>query len=106
MNGVVTRPAIARLPPFDRTPPPAPHRPRPPPPPPAVALLLTLAAAQPVIASGVSKKGRSDADVYFVFDVSRSMAARTSPSAPTRLERARRDGEDLRGMLPSIAIGI
>lgn len=72
----------------------------------AVALLLTLAAAQPVIASGVSKKGRADADVYFVFDVSRSMAAHTSPSAPTRLERARRDGEALRGMLPSIAIGI
>jgi hypothetical protein len=72
----------------------------------AVAVLLTLAAAQPVIASGVSKKGRADADVYFVFDVSRSMAARTSPSAPTRLERARRDGEDLRGLLPSIAIGI
>jgi hypothetical protein len=72
----------------------------------AVALLLTLAAAQPVIASSVSKKGRADADVYFVFDVSRSMAARTSASAPTRLERARHDGEALRGMLPDIAIGI
>jgi hypothetical protein len=71
-----------------------------------VALLLMLAAAQPVIASTVSKKGRADADVYFVFDVSRSMAARTSASAPTRLERARRDGEALRGMLPNVAIGI
>ena len=71
-----------------------------------VALLLMLAAAQPVIASSVSKKGRADADVYVVFDVSRSMAARTSASAPTRLERARRDGEALRGMLPNIAIGI
>jgi hypothetical protein len=72
----------------------------------AVALLLTLAAAQPVIASSVSKQGRSDADVYFVCDVSRSMAARTSASAPTRLERARHDGEALRGMLPNFAIGI
>jgi hypothetical protein len=72
----------------------------------AVALLLTLAAMQPVVASSVSKQGRADADVYFVFDVSRSMAARTSPSAPTRLERARRDAEALRGMLPSIAIGV
>ena len=71
-----------------------------------VALLLTLAAMQPVVASSVSKQGRADADVYFVFDVSRSMAARTSASAPTRLERARRDGEALRGMLPNIAIGI
>ncbi len=72
----------------------------------AVALLLTLAAMQPVVASSASKKGRADADVYFVFDVSRSMAARTSASAPTRLERARRDGEALRGMLPNIAIGV
>lgn len=71
-----------------------------------VALLLTLAAMQPVVASSVSKQGRADADVYFVFDVSRSMAARTSASAQTRLERAKRDSEALRGMLPNVAIGI
>ncbi len=71
-----------------------------------VGLLLTFAAMQPVVASSVSKKGRADADVYFVFDVSRSMAARTSASAPTRLERARRDGEALRGLLPNVAIGV
>jgi hypothetical protein len=71
-----------------------------------MCLLLTLAAAQPVVASSVSKKGRADADVYFVFDVSRSMAARPSASAPTRLQRARRDGEALRGLLPDVAIGV
>jgi hypothetical protein len=72
----------------------------------AITLLLTLAAAQPVVASTTSKQGRADVDVFFVFDVSRSMGARASASAPTRLERARRDAEALRGLLPEIAIGV
>jgi hypothetical protein len=72
----------------------------------ALCLLLTLAATQPVIASATTKKGRADTDVYFVFDVSRSMSARASASAPMRLARARRDGETLRGLLPDLAIGV
>jgi hypothetical protein len=72
----------------------------------AIAALLALAAAQPVVASTTSKAGRADVDLFFVFDVSRSMAARESRSAPTRLQRARRDAETLRGRLPDIAVGV
>jgi hypothetical protein len=34
------------------------------------------------------------------------MSARASASAPMRLERARRDGKTLRGLLPELAIGV
>lgn len=71
-----------------------------------IAALLALAAAQPVVASETNKAGRADVDLFFVFDVSRSMAARDSRSAPTRLQRARRDAENLRGRLPDIAAGV
>jgi hypothetical protein len=71
-----------------------------------ITALLALAAAQPVVASTKKKQGRADVDAFFVFDVSRSMAARASASGPTRLQRARRDAEALRGRLPNIAIGV
>ena len=61
---------------------------------------LMEAGYVPVIASTRTTKGRADAHVYFVFDVSRSMSARASASGPTRLDRARRDGEALRSLLP------
>ena len=72
----------------------------------AMTALLALAAAQPVIASTTNKQGRADVDVFFVFDVSRSMAARESASEPTRLRRARHDAQTLRGLLPDVAVGV
>ena len=71
-----------------------------------IAVLLALAAAQPVVASEQEKNGRSDAELYVIFDVSHSMAAADSPHSPTRLERARRDAKSLRARLPGVAIGI
>jgi VWA domain-containing protein len=72
----------------------------------AMSALLALAAAQPVVASTKNKGGRADVDVFFVLDVSRSMAARESASAATRLERAKRDAVALRGLLPHVAVGV
>jgi hypothetical protein len=69
------------------------------------AALLALAAAQPVAATHSTEKGRADAEAFFVFDTSRSMAART-PRTPTRLDRARADAKELRGLLADVPVGV
>jgi von Willebrand factor type A domain len=71
-----------------------------------VAGLLGVAAAQPVISGTRVRVGRSDAQVYILFDVSRSMLARTSANAPTRLARAKRLARRLRHEIPDVAVGI
>jgi hypothetical protein len=75
----------------------------------AIVLALVLAgvaAAQPVIQHGVPRRARTDAAVYAVFDISRSMAAAQAPHAPDRLARARRFAEALRGRLSSVPVGV
>jgi hypothetical protein len=72
----------------------------------ALVLLLALAAAQPVVAKRTTEKGRADAEAFFVFDTSRSMAASAGPGAPTRLDRARTDAKALRARLPSLPTGV
>ena len=72
---------------------------------PALSLLLGLAAAQPVLATHSALPGRNDAAVFFVFDVSRSMSART-PGSPTRLDQARREAKQLRAELPGLPVGV
>jgi hypothetical protein len=67
--------------------------------------VLALALAQPVIGSHTTTKGRADAEAFFVFDVSRSMSARTATS-PTRFEQARRDAKELRARLGNLPVGI
>jgi hypothetical protein len=52
-------------------------------------VLLGLAAAQPVLLSTQTRRVRTHSQVLFVVDVSRSMLASATPSAPTRLQRAR-----------------
>lgn len=71
----------------------------------ALAIILGLAAAQPVLATHSALKGRADASAFFVFDISRSMGARTLGS-PTRLERARRDAKALRARLQGLPVGV
>ncbi len=70
-----------------------------------LSVLLGLAAAQPVVATRSTLDGRNDAAAFFVFDVSRSMAARTATS-PTRLDRARADAKELRAELPGLPVGV
>jgi hypothetical protein len=67
--------------------------------------VLALALAQPVVANHTTRKGRADAEAFFVFDVSRSMGARTADS-PTRFDQARRDAKELRARLGNLPVGI
>jgi hypothetical protein len=71
-----------------------------------VAAFLGIAAAQPVISGTRTHVGRSDAQVYVVFDVSRSMLARESATAPDRLDRAKRLAVELRRAIPDVPVGI
>lgn len=72
----------------------------------AAALLLGLAAAQPVLERNASRVVRSDAEAYVVFDVSRSMLARSDPDGRTRLARAKAAAERLRAAMPTIPVGV
>jgi hypothetical protein len=71
-----------------------------------VAAFLGIAAAQPVISGTRSHTGRSDAQVYVLFDVSRSMLARSSAGAPDRLQRAKRLALKLRHDIPDVPFGV
>src|SRR5438045_1966958 len=53
-------------------------------------LLLGLAAARPVVRESRSLYLRTDAEAIFAIDISRSMLAAPSPTAPDRLVRAKR----------------
>ena len=71
-----------------------------------VAAFLGIAAAQPVISGTRSHTGRSDAQVYVLFDVSRSMLARSSAGAPDRLQRAKQLALRLRHGVPDVPFGV
>ena len=72
----------------------------------AVPALLAVAAAQPVLRTHGTSRTRVDADVYFVFDVSRSMLAAPGPAGRTRLERAKSFALALRAALPDVPAGV
>jgi len=72
----------------------------------AVAALFGVAAAQPVAERKTTLHVRTDAEVYMVLDVSRSMLARTSPSSPSRLARAKVAARKLRASLVTIPVGV
>ncbi len=72
----------------------------------AVPLLLGLAATQPVLSSTTSGRVRTDAQAFFVIDVSRSMKAAKGPRAPTRFARAVQDAIALRAAIPTVPAGI
>lgn len=72
----------------------------------AFAALVTLAAAQPLLARTEATFVRGDAEVYLVFDTSRSMLAAPSARDENRFERARDQAERLRDELADIPVGI
>jgi hypothetical protein len=72
----------------------------------ALTVFLSLAAAQPVLATQQKTSGRADAEVYFVFDISRSMGARSGPKAPTRLDRAKDVAKEIRAGLGGVPAGV
>jgi hypothetical protein len=72
----------------------------------AVVALLTLAAAQPALTRDRHLRARDDAQVLFVLDTSRSMAASARPGSPTRLDRAAAAAARLRRAVPTVAAGV
>jgi hypothetical protein len=68
--------------------------------------LISVAAAQPVVSSIDTSKGRADAEVVMVVDITRSMLAQSGRSGATRLERARALAKDMRLRLPDVKVGI
>jgi von Willebrand factor type A domain len=71
-----------------------------------VPALVALAAMQPVVELGRERAEREDAELYVVFDTSRSMLASNAPDAPTRLERAEELALQLRRRIPLVRVGI
>ncbi len=72
----------------------------------AACVLVGLAAAQPAWRSTERHRARTASQVFFVVDVSRSMAAAESLSAPTRLARARSVVTRLRAAVPTVPAGL
>jgi hypothetical protein len=72
----------------------------------AVVALLALTAAQPALTRDRDVRTRRDAQVLFVVDVSRSMAASAGPRTPTRLDRAAAAAARLRGEVPTVGAGV
>jgi hypothetical protein len=72
----------------------------------AAFALLAIAAAQPALAHDTELRVRTDAQVLFVLDTSRSMAAAVTPVAPARLERAETAAAALRASIPNVEAGI
>ena len=70
------------------------------------AALLGLAAAQPILERTSDRELRTDAEVFVVVDVSRSMLAQAGLGSPTRLERARSVAGIVRGQLPYAKVGL
>jgi hypothetical protein len=67
--------------------------------------LLAAAAARPAVRTGSAERVRTDAQVYLVLDVSRSMQARR-PRGATRFERERRAAERIAAALGDIRVGV
>ena len=72
----------------------------------AGVVLLGLAAAQPALTRTSSPRVRRDVQALFVLDTSRSMAASSSPTAPTRLDRAAAAAVRLRAAIPQVESGV
>jgi hypothetical protein len=72
----------------------------------AAFVLVGLAAAQPALSHDAARRVRKDAQVLFVLDTSRSMAAAPGPSARTRLERAEAAATALRAAVPDVESGV
>jgi hypothetical protein len=72
----------------------------------ALAVLLAFGAAQPVLERDRTHVVRPDAEAFFVFDTTRSMAAAGSPSGATRFERAVSLATRLRSSVPELPVGV
>lgn len=69
-------------------------------------LLVGIAAARPVMTTRDRQMARTESEVVFVTDISRSMLASARAGAPTRLERARAVIRRLRAAVPDVPAGL
>jgi len=67
---------------------------------------LAAASARPAVRTRDAAHLRTDAQVYFVLDISRSMLARRSPHGATRFARAVDEATKIRAQLADIPAGI
>lgn len=72
----------------------------------AAGALVGVAAAQPVLERTTPSRVRTDAEVYVVVDVSRSMLARNDRSSPARIERAKSAAVRVREELVGFKVGV
>ncbi|MFO7571662.1 MAG: VWA domain-containing protein [Gaiellaceae bacterium] len=72
----------------------------------AMGVLVGLAAAQPVLQRPVTHDVRTDAEVFVVLDVSRSMLAQTGAGSLTRMERAKAAASTIRAAVPTARVGL
>jgi hypothetical protein len=72
----------------------------------AAIVVLGLAAAQPALTHNPSARVRTNAAAIFVFDTSRSMAASTTPTGRTRLDRAVAAAQRLRAAIADVPAGV
>jgi hypothetical protein len=67
---------------------------------------LGVAAAQPVLERTSTRHVRTDVEVFFVMDVSRSMLAQSGTGSPTRLTRAKEAASEMRDALSDMPVGL
>jgi hypothetical protein len=72
----------------------------------AISGLLGVAAAQPVLRTDRPRFTRRDAQAFVALDISRSMLASASSTAPTRLDRAKEIADKLRTRLADTPFGV
>jgi len=72
----------------------------------SAAALLGLAAAQPILESISTRRVRTDAEAFFVVDVSRSMLAQADGGSAMRIDRAKAVASELRARLSDVPVGI
>jgi von Willebrand factor type A domain len=70
------------------------------------AALLGIAATQPTVVARSTQQIRTDAEAWFVLDTSLSMSAATSPTSPTRFQRAQALATRLREQLRDVPVGV
>lgn len=72
----------------------------------AAGMLVGLAAAQPIVERTRTFEVRTDAEVFVVIDVSRSMLAQRRVGAPMRIARAKVAARELRASLGGVPVGL
>lgn len=72
----------------------------------ALPALLGLGAMQPIVDRSADRVTRTDAEIFFVIDTSRSMVASETPSSRTRIQRARAAAMTVRARLGDVPAGV